>query len=49
MKVQEFLEKRRAEKEARKNARVAEQREKVSNRIKAEKEDVSYDSVFFTV
>lgn len=41
MKVEEFLRKQRAEKEARKNALLAEQREKVANRIKAEKEDVS--------
>ncbi len=39
-KLRQFLESQRAEKEARRNVAQAEQREKVANRIKAEKEDV---------
>lgn len=35
------MEERRAEKDKRKNELLEEQREKVANRIKAEKEDVS--------
>eukprot|EP00903_Cladosiphon_okamuranus_P015743 g14531.t1 len=46
MKVEAFLEKRRADKEARKKALLAEKREKVVNRVKAEKEDAEHKKVY---
>ncbi|CAM9702043.1 unnamed protein product [Ectocarpus sp. 12 AP-2014] len=45
-KIEIFLEKRRADREARKEAEQAEQREKVANRIKAEKEEAEHSKVY---
>ncbi|CAB1118995.1 unnamed protein product [Ectocarpus sp. CCAP 1310/34] len=45
-KIENFLEKRRADRKARKEAEQAEQREKVANRMKAEKEEAEHSKVY---
>ncbi|CAM9186854.1 unnamed protein product [Ectocarpus sp. 12 AP-2014] len=45
-KIENFLEKRRADRESRKEAEQAEQREKVANRIKTEKEEAEHNKVY---
>ncbi|CAM9328524.1 unnamed protein product [Ectocarpus fasciculatus] len=45
-KIAIFLEKRRSDREARKEAEQAEQREKVANRVKAEKEEAEHNKVY---
>ncbi|CAN0200962.1 unnamed protein product [Ectocarpus sp. 8 AP-2014] len=45
-KIENFLEKRRADREARKEAEQAEQREKVANRMKAKKEEAEHNKVY---